>query len=134
LVPQAFEATRRARDASLSATLLRVFFASVERVGLFSHLLKLPLSAEEDHALESYLLDHWTSLLHREHLFVFYLERHRLVEAVRLHTELGATANFSSGGDDSGASCLTALARTRARQVLVDNYLRVLPKGQVPMK
>ena len=86
-------------------------------------LLQLPFSDSEEAQLLAYLSTNQDSVS-QELLVMYYLQRSRFIEAIRLNKRLR-----QSGGLTSEAQQLTS-TRALTRNSIVDGYERVLPRVQ----
>lgn len=100
--------------------LLSYFFSKAEVLGKLDSILQLPLTLKEEKALEHYLIDGLNSskTLRQEVLLMYYLQRSRFSEAMRLNLQLDKQEVATSG---------RPCASTNTRKAIMERYAHRLP-------
>ncbi|XP_064642421.1 protein ELYS-like isoform X2 [Lineus longissimus] len=121
LISEAYEYQRTVRDQSNTEDLLSHLFVGCQQTKTVDKLLQLSLDGVEERHLVQYLKES-TEPNSLELLVMYYLQRARYVEAIRLNEKLKARVMLETDP--------LAKERAIARNTIVDGYFRILPEVQ----
>ncbi|XP_041377682.1 protein ELYS-like [Gigantopelta aegis] len=119
LATEAFNFQRQYRNRRNMSDLLSHLFRGCQQMKLLDQLLQLPLNEVEEHHLVEFLSQNTE---YQEILVMYYLQRARFIEAIRLNEKLrqGAMSEKNS----------LVRERSSTRNLIVDGFARLLPESQ----